>query len=134
MAGAMALALPGTAHAEMLYPQRFQHDLAYMQRYFAPYFQCDYNTHTCERGFRSRPSVTMDRVFELLSGDDQRTVLGHFSCGGDLIEYGKCFNYDTGETREMAVRQLGWRTISVVTNAGDCNAAALSNFGSLQCP
>jgi hypothetical protein len=123
------------AQAKMLYPQRFRHDLDYMKRLVGrSYFKCDYSTHTCESGYAS-PDIY--KVFILVNGDDQRTVLGHFGCTEippwrRMGEYATCFNYDTGEVR---INQDGdWSTKNVVRDAGDCYAAALSNFGRMECP
>jgi opacity protein-like surface antigen len=130
-AGALALAIASPAQAEMLYPQRFRHDFETIagKGYAAPYFKCDYSTHTCESGYAAGDFTR--RVFVLLDGDNQRTVLGHFVCAWQ-VNYAKCFNYDTGEWREMF--RGYWQTKEWARDAGDCNAAAIDWFGSLQCP
>jgi len=51
-----------------------------------PYFQCDFTTLKCERGY----GLSDNRIFELLD-NDRTTVIGHFMCGGGI-----CYDFDRG--------------------------------------
>jgi hypothetical protein len=58
------------------------------------YFNCDYTARTCERGFAWHG----ERVFELISDEDRKTVVGHGAChvNSGRWESWVCWNFDTG--------------------------------------
>jgi hypothetical protein len=94
---AAALLAATSAHAEttMKYPQiyKFMIDTA-ASTDSDNYFRCDYTSKTCERG-RAWGS---NRVFEMVSDDDRKTVIGHGAChvnGGRWTSW-VCWNFDTG--------------------------------------
>ena len=110
---AMIFSAAAPAYANMKCPRgwaRFSED----HRVGQPYFECDYTTRTCERGFILRN----ERTFELLA-EDRQTVIGHYFCSswrssGYKASSRTCIDFDRGQIvlgQQSAVRQTTRRRL-----------------------
>jgi hypothetical protein len=92
-AAALVAVASSPAKAEAKYPQvyKFMTNIAGQARGNA-YFRCDYTSRTCERG---QAWGMGNRVFEIVSDEDRKTVLGHGACHVNPDSW-VCWNLDTG--------------------------------------
>jgi len=60
------------------------------------YFQCDYTSQTCQRGYRILGGQGLF-LYELLA-EDRKTAIAHQFCRSGSAR-GVCLNFDTGEAR-----------------------------------
>ena len=88
----IALIAPATAGDEIKCPKAFDYWMQQVAKYplsWDAYFECDFTSGTCERGF----AASGGRVFQLLA-PDRTTVIGAFMCDGY-----RCYDYYKGVQR-----------------------------------
>jgi hypothetical protein len=89
---AMALLAPIPAQAgsppKIMYPEFYDFQWRNNQCHFPPYFECDFTSKTCLKGYGSARGAFAGVVL----AEDRQTVLAHVVHFGD-----RWFNVDTGE-------------------------------------
>jgi hypothetical protein len=84
---------------KLMYPNRFEYQLIMDSDRWDSYFNCDYTTRTCLKGWGWR-----DRFTGVVLADDRKTILRHISCNS-----GDCVNYDTGTFSSRVLGVSPWR-------------------------